>query len=216
MLVSLKHQFAFFSNPKCATTSIEKYLAKHCEVSINSTKHGKHTKPRNFKELNLFLERECNVVSIKKICTARDPVDKIISWYTYRSRPKLKRIRPDRYLGNTDFRDFCRAQMRKCPLNFFYDSSKNDFDVDFVVPIQHLKSLEIFFQNTLKSNQQLSRSNTSRAKNTDKISHYKQIALEEINSASSEFINGTKIYNEILNHYNDSNANNIIEISKIF
>ena len=216
MLVSLKHQFAFFSNLKYATISIDKYLAKHCEVSINSTKHGKHSKPRNFKELNLFIERESNVVSIKEICTVRDPIDKIISWYTYRSRPKLKRIRPDRYLGNTDFKDFSRAQTGKCSLNFFYNSSKGDFDIDFAVPIQHFKSLETFFQNTLKSNQELSRRNASRSKNTEDTSHYKQIALEELNSASSNFINGTKIYNKIVNYCNDLDENHTIKISKIF
>ena len=216
MLVSLKHQFAFFSNPKCATTSIEQYLTKHCEISINSTKFGKHVKPRDFTKLSLFLESQCNITSIKKICTARHPIDKIISWYAYRSRPKLKNSRPDRYLGNINFKSFCRAQMQRNPINFFYNFTKSKFEVDFIIPIEHLKSLEIFFQKTFKDSHQFSRKNASLAKNAGEIAYYKEIALAEFNNATNKFRRGVEIYDKILNHYNDSSSSQIIKVNKIF
>ena len=217
MLVSLEHQFAFFSNPKCATTSIEEYISKHCEISITSTKLGKHTTPRNFKKLESFLKTECNTPFLKKICTARDPVKKIISWYTYRSRPRLKSKRPERYLGATDFRSFCRSQMQRCPLSFFYENATNDFFVDFVVPVDHLSRLETFFQNKFNLKDRFSQKNTSSAETPQlNTSQLHEIALSELNNASLEFHKGIEIYTTILEYYNKANHERIIRINKIF
>ena len=216
MLVSLKHQFAFFSNPKCATTSIENYLKDHCEISINSTKYGKHIRPENFAGLRSFLRDQCNVTSLKTICTDRNPVDKLISWYTYRSRPRLKIKNSSRYLGDTDFRDFCRARMQKFPLKFYYNMQKSSYEVDFVVPLEHLYLLEAFFQRKFKTNDEFPRRNISRPKNSEEVLRYKEIALEETKNASSEFSLGIEMYNSILDFYNNSEKNRIVRIGKIF
>ena len=216
MLVSLKHQFAFFSNPKCATTSIENYLKDHCEICINSTRHGKHIRPRNFYGLNFFLQDQCNITSLKKICTTRNPVDKLISWYTYRSRLRLKNKKPYRYLGDTDFRSYCRSQMQKFPLDFYHDLDKRRFDVEFVVPIEHLSSLEAFFQKKLKTNHQFPCRNSSRPRNPEELFHFREIAAEEALHASSKFAHGIEMYNTILDYYNNSGENRIVRIDKIF
>ena len=217
MLVSLEHQFAFFSNPKCATTSIEKYLSKYCEISLTSTKLGKHTSPIKFKQLESFLKLECNMPDLKKICTTRDPVAKIISWYTYRSRPKLKTKRPDRYLGETDFRSFCRSKMQRFPLSFYYESISDNFLVDVVVPVDHLSRLEAFFQNKFSLNHGFPKRNSSSAETPQmSTSQLHEIADSELNNASNEFRKGIEIYSTILSHYNKENHGRIISVNDIF
>ena len=215
MLVSLKHQFAFFSNPKCATTSIENYLKDHCEISINSTKLGKHFKPKNFKKLERVLKKEFKIGDIAKICTARHPVEKIISWYTYRSRPQLKTRKPDRYLGNTDFRSFCAEKMQHSALNFFYEQKRKVYYVDYVVPIEHMPRLESFFSDTLGLNSKLPRKNTSKASPKKDILDYREIAAIELRKASKDFVKSVEKYNEILDYYNNSQHQQIINVTSI-
>ena len=215
MLVSLKHQFIFFSNPKCATTSIEEYISKYCEISITSTKLGKHIKPKKFKKLESLLKKECNIDNFTKICTARHPIDKIISWYIYRSRPGLKTRKPDRYLGNTDFRNFCAEKMQHSALNFFYEQKRNVYYVDYVVPIEHLARLERFFSITFGLSSKLPRKNTSKAIPKEDISDYREIAAVELRKASKDFVKSVEKYNEILDHYNNSQHQQIINITSI-
>ena len=215
MLVSLKHQFAFFSNPKCATTSIENYLKDHCEISITSTKLGKHLKPKNFKKLERVLKKEFKIGDITKICTARHPVEKIISWYIYRSRPQLKTRKPDRYLGNTDFRSFCAESMQHAALDFFYEQERDACYVDYVVPIEHLTRLENFFSNTLGISSKLPKRNTSKTSSKKDISEYREIAAIEFRKASKTFINSVEKYNKILECYNNSQHQQIIKITSI-
>lgn len=216
MLVSIKHQFAFFSNPKCATTSIERYLTKHCEISINSSKYGKHTRPRNSKKLELFLLKECNMNDILKICTSRDPVETIISWYTYRCRPGLLKRRSQRFLGNTDFRTYCKAKMQIPPLKFFYREKFNKFDVHHVVPVEHIPKLEIFFNEKLKINSKIKVHNKTKSKSHQEIDIYREIAASEIKHASKSFHHGREIHGEILRHFNISQNKHLIEVNKIF
>ena len=105
--------------------------------------------------------------------------------------------------------------MQKFPLNFYHDLGKRRFDVDFVVPIEHLSSLEEFFQKKLKTSHEFSRKNVSRSQNPEEVLQYKEIALEEIKNASNEFMLGIEMYNTILDYYNDSGENSIIRVGKI-
>ena len=106
--------------------------------------------------------------------------------------------------------------MQKFPLKFYYNIQKNIYEVDFVVPLDHLSLLEAFFQRKLKTNDEFPRRNISRPKNSEEVLRYKEIALEEIKNASSEFLLGVEMYNTILDFYNNSEKNRIIRIGKIF
>lgn len=152
MQISIKHGLTFLSNPKCGTTSIEHVLKRKCEINLSGTKIGKHLDARQYiKHWNPFLTEQFPKQKFFVLCTTREPISKLISWYQYRSRSKI--INSRRYLGNVDFGEWCKTNMlnSKPADYFFYNSSKNQLLVDLVVPISQFKRLDIFFQSTLGS-----------------------------------------------------------------
>ena len=123
MLISLKYNFIFFSNPKCATTSIENAIKKYREISLNSVNiGGKHISPHKFKQSwEPFLKEQYpKSISYQKICTCRHPISKMISWYDYRCRKKLLSTqRKNRYLGNIPFEEWSLNEMQRRDTGFF-------------------------------------------------------------------------------------------------
>lgn len=214
MLISLKHNFVFFSNPKCATTSIENLFGKHFEIRIDSTKYGKHLRPSEFEKWTDLLAKNHNVPLLDKICTARHPVDKLISWYTYRSRPILKKKRPNRYLGDTDFREFCKAGMKKSGSLFFYNYKRNRYLVDIVVPLEHISRLTIYFNKKFKTQENLPTSNKS--KKDFRSTEYRSIANAELPNASKAFQKSVEQYNYLTQYYTGSKTKRLINIRSIF
>ena len=205
MLISLKHQFVFFSNPKCATTSIESALRAHCEICISGTKYGKHLTPSQFSDWEKILKDRHNCGKLKKICTARHPIEKIVSWYTYRSRDKLKLINPQRYLGGTPFEDFCKSQMQLNGNSFFHSTRSSKFLVDVAVPIEHLHYLSDYLGSILGKKLLINSANKS--PKTTKIHADKHLELGNklLSTASKEFKESVLIYEHIRETYKNIN-----------
>ena len=152
MQISIKHGLTFLANPKCGTTSIESALKGRCEINISGTKIGKHLNAHKYLKIwEPFLKSQYPRQTFFIICTTRDPISKLISWYQYRSRSKL--IRSPKYLGNTDFKEWCESKMlESTPADhFFYDHEKDKLLVDIPVPISQFKRLDHFLQSTVGS-----------------------------------------------------------------
>ena len=152
MQISIKHGLTFLANPKCGTTSIESALKGRCEIDISGTKIGKHLDAQKYLRVwKPFLESQYPKRDFFIICTTRDPISKLISWYQYRSRSKL--FQSSRYLGNTEFEEWCKSKMLspKPADHFFYNHEKNKLLVDIPVPISQFTRLDHFFQATLGS-----------------------------------------------------------------
>ena len=205
MIISLKHQFVFFSNPKCATTSIEAALKNHCEIRISGTKYGKHIPPSKFSNWEKLLKTHHNCGKLKKICTARHPIEKIISWYTYRSRNKLKKINPQRYLGDTPFEDFCKSAMQANGNNFFHSSINSKFLVDVVVPIEYLGHLSEYLESTLGQDLLIPTKNKSPGRTKNYTDEYFSLGNKLLATASYEFQKSVLIYEHIRDTYKTIN-----------
>ena len=209
MLISLKHQFVFFSNPKCATTSIEAALKEHCEICISGTKYGKHIRPSKFSDWEKLLINQHNCGKLKKICTARHPIEKIISWYTYRSRDKLKTINPQRYLGETPFEDFCKSEMQSNGNNFFYSTKSSKFLVDIAVPIEYLGHLSEYLESILGQKLAIPTANKSHDKTKNHTDEYLYLGNKLLETASSTFKESVLIYEHIRDTYKTINHKQI-------
>ncbi len=112
MLVSHSHKFIFIKTKKTAGSSIQDYLAKYCKNGVvEKYIPGGHRPAQSTKEKvgdeiwNSYL----------KICPVRNPWDKMVSWYFWRSRKrsvfvKIRRILKGRHPENEahrmSFHDF--------------------------------------------------------------------------------------------------------------
>ena len=198
MLISIKKKFVFFSNPKCGTTSIEARLSPLCEISINGTRDGKHLKPSDFTSWETLLRQYHSCEKLLKICTTRHPIEKLISWYTYRSRPELKIKNSQRYLGNTDFSEWCRQEMKKDHDEWFFQSSNDKLDVDIVVPIKYIHKLEKLFSNLFCKNIRFpSRNASPKRKDLFSTSELYKLAERELKYAHPSFHHRIKMHHQI-------------------
>ena len=201
MLISLKHQFVFFSNPKCATTSIETALKDHCQICILGTKYGKHIRPSKFADWEKLLQNQHNCGTLKKICTARHPIEKIVSWYTYRSRDRLKTINPQRYLGGTSFEDFCKSEMQYNGNKFFYSTKSSKFFVDVAVPIEYLGHLSDYLESILGQKLLIPTVNKSPESTKSHADEYLELGNKLLATASNKFKESVLIYEHICQTY---------------
>lgn len=101
MIVDYQNKLVFISNPKNASTSIEDCLKKlpYCGV-ISGHPWLKHMTFKTFQEI----KKPLNIDDYITWCVIRSPVEKLISWYNYRSRNAIEST--DRYLGDKTFSEF--------------------------------------------------------------------------------------------------------------
>lgn len=104
--------------------------------------------------------------------------------------------------------------MQHSALNF-YEQESGIYYVDYVVPIEHLTRLENFFGDTLGLNSKLPRKNTSKASPKEYILEYIEIATAEFRKASKDFVKSVEKYNETLDCYNNSQHQQIINVTSI-
>jgi hypothetical protein len=159
MLMSTQYGFAFLCNPKCASTSVESVLKKHCNIRFTGPSNIKHINARNFDACILKLHGELTAHRpIESFCLIRNPVDWLESWYRYRSRPELAQAKARkqqlRYVGDISFSDFVEAYL--LPANerpaFARLSTQFDFmrlqdgsiGVDRIYPLERMDKVREF------------------------------------------------------------------------
>lgn len=217
MLVSLKYNFVFFSNPKCATTSIENAIKKYCEISLNSVNiGGKHISPHKFKKSwGPFLRRQYpKSSSYQKICTCRHPISKLISWYDYRCRKKLLASkRKDKYLGDIPFEEWCLNEMKQTNTGFFLNKDFKS-EVDLAIPITSLDVLEKHFCTIIGKPirfKQLNSSSNNATKKADPQDRFKFVA-SNLNYASTEFIKRIDYFEQLENVFKTEDISSIPDL----
>tara|TARA_B100000674_G_scaffold117564_1_gene88785 strand:+ start:473 stop:1171 length:699 start_codon:yes stop_codon:yes gene_type:complete len=208
MLISLKKKLVFLSNPKCGSTSFERAVSTYCEIALTSTARRKHVTCHQFRtHWQPFLSSEFCINDLFVLCTTREPISKIISWYKYRSRQQL--IGNSRWLGKVPFRQFCSAEMNKQYDSFFFKSDK--LLADIVIPIDHASYLETFLGNEFNIGT-FSKHNTSKKVSDHslaskmKYSDYLEIASEELKRARKPFIESIERHNQISSFYKDKHC----------
>lgn len=200
---------AFLSNPKCGTTSIERILSQKFEIRMTSTSNYKHTNAATFtKKWRPFLTQQLGIDNLLTICTTRSPSSKIISWYKYRSRRRLKGSK--KYLGNVLFKDFCSHSMQMQSDKFFFNATTNKLLVDIVIPIECLKIVEDFVREEfhIKRIPKVNASNrvhssSFAAKMTPE--DYKRVIEEETRKASKVYAESELRHKLIQDFFSDQN-----------
>ena len=150
MQISIKHGVTFLANPKCGTTTIERALRGQCEIQLSGTKIGKHINAHSY-ELSWkpFLKSQFPRKNFIVVCTTREPISRLISWYKYRSRDSIH-DKPN-YLGNVNFKEWCLEYTLKPSDSFYYSSKTDKYMVDLAIPISQFKNLDIYCQKTFSS-----------------------------------------------------------------
>jgi len=117
MQISVKHGFAFLCMPKCVSTSIEVVIRQYCNTNLSATPAPKHIDAQGFAESILSTHQKLYPSShIESFCLIREPLERMESWYRYRSRNELKNPRhPNhkRYTGNISYNDFIQQYISK-------------------------------------------------------------------------------------------------------
>lgn len=114
MIASTEHKFVLLCNPKTGTTSLEAAYLQYSDFYLKGSK--KHILYRDLKCLfgNYFEDQGCEFY-----CVVRDPIQVMVSWYKYRSRPEMlddveiqrtygKSV--DRYTGDLSFEEFAERE----------------------------------------------------------------------------------------------------------
>ena len=106
MLINRDKRFAFLSNPKTASTTIETWLGRTPGMArFCGDSKFKHTNFQGFVKLMQAYGEPVDDYEV--MCIVRHPLDKARSWYRYRSRQALSN-NPDRYLGDRTFAEYVK------------------------------------------------------------------------------------------------------------
>lgn len=110
MQLSIKHKFAFLCIPKCGSTTVERAIRAHCKTSLGGHPSLKHINAHRFQKLIRPLLRVADPRGeIETFCIMREPLDRLKSWFAYRSRLGIRN--PSRSTGAMDFAEFVEAHM---------------------------------------------------------------------------------------------------------
>jgi hypothetical protein len=106
MLASVEKGFVLLSNPKTGTTALESAFERFADIRIGGSPKWKNITYDEMTEIfgDYFQRRGCTIYAV-----VRHPVDALVSWYRYRSRPQLARTRNkwhDKYTGDISFSQF--------------------------------------------------------------------------------------------------------------
>jgi hypothetical protein len=108
-----ERKFIFVANTKAASTSIEdSTFADEVDIRLTNIRIGKHLSIGDIAERFDFVFEEFPLDSFLKFGVIRDPLDWVVSWFNFRSRPEL-RVPTHRshhnYVGDIEFDQFWAA-----------------------------------------------------------------------------------------------------------
>ena len=124
MLVSIRHNFALLKMPKCASTTLQRALAKHCDIRFGGTPQLKHVPYRTYEQyvLPLIAEQFRRPIVCQPFSLFREPLSWLFSWYRFRMRSQLATAPDDatrmNYTGNITFEQFLNEHFRASPPSF--------------------------------------------------------------------------------------------------
>lgn len=107
MILSLAPQFVFIANFKAASTTIEDILGPEADVWFGGGTRLKHMSLAEVETGFAFVfDRPATPLDdFFTFSVIRDPVDWLVSWFNFRSRPEIA-DQPEIFLGTIDFSEF--------------------------------------------------------------------------------------------------------------
>lgn len=137
--------FVFVANVKAASTSIERSaLATAADIRITRTELGKHAPVREIEDRFSFLFDEMPRDEFFWFGVIRDPVEWVLSWYNFRSRPALAQpSHPNHglFAGNLTVEQFWQQQQHDpglVPQSERFRSGGTGPGVDFLIDMADL------------------------------------------------------------------------------
>lgn len=114
MLVAPSKGFVFLAMPKAGSTSVEQAFRNYSEMTLQRNPSFKHTRYAAFQRyLQPFLaSKGFPRESYEVVCTFREPIDWLSSWWRYRSREEISDPSSPahrNYVGDISFEEFARA-----------------------------------------------------------------------------------------------------------
>ena len=180
MKISTRFGFAFLCTPKCASTSVEAAIENFCNIRFSGHKKLKHLNARVYTEKILPLHQHLlPSVNIESFCLIREPVERMKSWYRYRSRKQLKNPNhPNHknYTGNMSYEEFITSWLatdkrpRAVKLQTQYDFVRlrdGGIGVDHIMSMDRIDLLTDFLLEKTGEKINMPRKNISRRKNIE-------------------------------------------------
>ena len=177
MLISLKYDFAFLCNRKCASISIETMLRKHSDIAVLGPPEFRHANYRSYsKYFAPFIVESTGSVAPETICLVREPLSWLYSFYRFRSRYELLDPKNPYHQNSThgvSFEEFVRSYMQPVPPPYadvgsqfdFVRNSDNEVGVDRVFLYEDLDSFVSFMSAKIGQRLKIRYKNASPRKN---------------------------------------------------
>ncbi len=121
MMISTKLGFGFVCVPKCASTSVEAYIRKSCNIICSGEPPLKHLSYREYEQGLMPLLAQKGFGDIRMFAVLRQPVDWVRSWYTFRARKVLTdpaHPHHRNYTGDIGFEQFVEAVVSDRPASY--------------------------------------------------------------------------------------------------
>lgn len=130
MLISLKHDFAFLCNRKCASISIETMLRKHSDIALLGPPEFRHADYRSYSKYLAPFVSESTGSAPETICLVREPLSWLYSFFRFRSRYELLDPKNPYHQNSThgvSFEEFVCSYMQPVPPPYADVGSQFDF-----------------------------------------------------------------------------------------
>ena len=154
MLISVKHRYAFFCTPKCASNSVEAMLKPHADIHLLGTPQLRHTNARQYAaHIQPYLDAVAPDVAVERVAIIREPVAWLHSWYRFRARSELRNTGSDNSTAHLSFAEFVDAYLSDAPPAFaqvgtqaeFLLDAAGELGVDRLFAYDQLNELAAFF-----------------------------------------------------------------------
>ena len=170
MLIFVNQGLIVYSVPKTGSTSIEKAIGKGASIKLSGTGDNglKHINSRKFNKWSRTLRREFPNQQFVSCCVIREPLDRLKSWYRYKSRDTLKNQK--RYVGNITFEEYLNNlcdKIEKKSTRYYLNSlsrfliSRDKINVDRIFPYEKIEQFTDFLSLKLNKEIILPRKNVS-------------------------------------------------------
>lgn len=109
MLAAPKYGFVYLAARKTGSTAIQKAFHRHAQLVTNGPPSLKHVDATEFEQrwAAVLLDHGYPRSDYETVCSVREPVDAVLSWWRYRSRPAIEG-RPG-YVGDKSFAEFAES-----------------------------------------------------------------------------------------------------------
>jgi hypothetical protein len=141
-----KNKFIFVANTKCASTSIHtSRLAEISDIKLTDYRIGGHISIEDIYDKFNFIFDKTEFKEFFKFGIIRDPLDWVVSWFNFRSRPELRDPKHQNhkyYAGEMTFSEFWHLRknegLLKPQSNRFFSSKNEKIRIDYLVRLENL------------------------------------------------------------------------------